>query len=50
MNGDEIFIGLNYNPIIAALVKAIQEMNTKSEEQQALITSLQSQINELKNK
>jgi hypothetical protein len=45
MNGDEIFIGLNYNPIIAALVKAIQEMNTKSEEQQALITSLQSQIN-----
>jgi hypothetical protein len=32
------------------LVKAIQEMNTKSEEQQALITSLQSQITELKNK
>jgi hypothetical protein len=47
---DNKFIGLNYNPIVTALVKAIQEMNTKSEEQQALITSLQSQINELKNK
>jgi hypothetical protein len=30
---------------IPYLVKAIQEMNTKSEEQQALITSLQEQIN-----
>jgi hypothetical protein len=40
---DERFIGLNYNAIVAALVKSIQE-------QQALITSLQSQINELKNK
>jgi hypothetical protein len=41
-----------YNPngYIPYLVKAIQEMNTKSEEQQALITSLQEQINELKNK
>jgi hypothetical protein len=35
--------GLNYGNITALLVKAIQE-------QQALITSLQSQINELKNK
>jgi hypothetical protein len=41
--GDELFIGLTEMPIIAALVKAIQE-------QQAIITSLQEQINELKNK
>jgi hypothetical protein len=41
---------LDYTKMIPILVKAIQEMNTKSEEQQALITSLQSQINELKNK
>jgi hypothetical protein len=34
-----------WNKTEAYLVKAIQEMNTKSEEQQALITSLQSQIN-----
>jgi len=36
--------------ILPVLVKAIQEMNTKFEEQQAMITSLQEQINELKNK
>jgi hypothetical protein len=45
VNGEDTFIGLSEMPIIAALVKAIQEMNTKSEEQQALITSLQAQIN-----
>jgi hypothetical protein len=50
IEGEDKFIGLNYNAITATLVKAIQEMNTKSEEQQALITSLQEQINELKNK
>jgi hypothetical protein len=41
--GKDIFIGLNYNAIVAALVNGMQE-------QQALITSLQEQINELKNK
>ena len=41
--GDTPFIGLDYQAITSALVKAVQE-------QQALITSLQSQINELKNK
>jgi hypothetical protein len=35
INGEETFIGLNYNPIIAALVKAIQELNTKFEEYKA---------------
>jgi hypothetical protein len=43
INGDKTFIGLDYQAITSALVKAVQE-------QQALITSLQSQINELKNK
>jgi hypothetical protein len=42
--------GVDYSKLVPILVKAIQEMNTKSEEQQALITSLQAQINELKNK
>ena len=37
--------GVDYSKIVPVLVKAIQEMSTKSEEQQALITSLQSQIN-----
>ena len=46
----EGFYSFNPSGYIPYLVKAIQEMNTKSEEQQALITSLQSQINELKNK
>jgi len=41
---------LAYQNMVALLTKAIQEINTKSEEQQALITSLQEQINELKNK
>lgn len=38
------FIGLNDRPIIAALVKAIQEMNTKLDEQNQLITSLQDRL------
>jgi hypothetical protein len=50
-NSDETeYLSVRYTELIPVLVKAIQEMNTKSEEQQALITSLQSQINELKNK
>jgi hypothetical protein len=49
-NEDGTLAGVEYNNMIAILTKAVQEMNTKSEEQQALITSLQSQINELKNK
>jgi hypothetical protein len=47
---DVIRLGLEKEGIYATLVKAIQEMNTKSEEQQATITSLQEQITELKNK
>ena len=39
--GDDIFIGLQDRPIIAALVKAIQELKAQND-------SLQSQINELK--
>jgi hypothetical protein len=38
INGDETFIGLNYNGIVAALVKAVQE-------QQSQIESLKNQLN-----
>jgi len=38
---------LAYQNMVALLTKAIQEINTKSEEQQALITSLQEQINNI---
>jgi hypothetical protein len=44
------FIGLDYQAITATLVKAIQEMNTKFEEQQATITSLQDRLDKLENK
>jgi hypothetical protein len=43
-NEDGTLAGVEYNSIIAILTKAIQEMNTKSEEQQALITSLQERL------
>ncbi|CAK0764527.1 hypothetical protein CCP3SC1AL1_3560003 [Gammaproteobacteria bacterium] len=42
---DDIFIGLTEMPIIAALTKAIQEMNTKLDEQNQTIQNLQEQIN-----
>lgn len=41
---------VNEKFIIPVLVKAIQEMNTKSEEQQAIITSLQARLETLENK
>jgi hypothetical protein len=37
--------GVSYDRFISVLVKAIQEMNTKSEEQQATIKSLQERLN-----
>ena len=48
--GEDKFIGLDYQAITSALVKAIQEMNTKFEEQQATITSLQERLTALENK
>jgi hypothetical protein len=42
--GNDDLYGFYDRAVIAALTKAIQEMNTKSEEQQALITSLQSRV------
>ena len=41
---DKKLIGLEYNRLITPMLKAIQEMNTKFEEQQATITSLQDRL------
>jgi len=43
INGDTTFIGLNFNPIVAALVKAIQELKAE-------LDTAKTEINELKNK
>jgi hypothetical protein len=45
-----IYKGIQASVLPYILIKAIQEMNTKSEEQQALITSLQARLETLENK
>ena len=39
INGDDTFIGLNYNAIVAALVKAIQEQQAQIEELKQIVAT-----------